>query len=268
MPLTASPTRSHLCGKGCSALVVVLPALLTSGRRRHAQLLLAQARRRVVTGESRGVPVQVVPQAPAAFHPRRRVDQRGVVPRVAQAPAAAVPQLADGWVAAPVLRGEALEDDAHVDAGKRHGHQAEEAEDALLAAAELAGLLEDVVESGHDCNRCTGVGGKPCVWEAAGDRVFTGAGAIKSPGGRLTLGPGHVVIDQPSVENTSKPTRYFLMAVTVFSHFTEVMQFQRPSVSLMQCQSKQMSPLQTADLQLHLHAGLCIQTVGDAGFMK
>lgn len=156
--ICAAHVTSHLGDKGVSALVVVLPAFLTGGGGHRAQLLLVQVRRRVVAGEARGVPVQVVPFALAACLALGAVDQGGVVPRVVQTPAAALPCLGDAGITAPVLRGEALKDDAHVDARPGHGHHAQKGEDALLAAAELAGLLQDVVKSGHGCSSLPVVG--------------------------------------------------------------------------------------------------------------
>lgn len=56
----------------------------------------------------------------------------------------------DTRVTAPVLGGEALEHDPDVGARERHGDQTEQGNYSHLASTELADLVQDVVERGHD----------------------------------------------------------------------------------------------------------------------
>lgn len=147
---------SHLGNKRLPALVVVLPALLAAPGGGSAQV-----RGLRVTGQLRGVPVQVelragaLPRGPGAVVHRKR-QPAGLF----LAPAAGLPPLRHPGVPAPVIRGEALEDDAHVDPRPGHGHHAHQGENTPLIAAKLADFLQDVIKTGHGCSFCTGL----CVW--------------------------------------------------------------------------------------------------------
>lgn len=143
---------SHLGNKRPAALGIVLPALLAQPGGGSVQV-----RRLRVTGQPRGVPVQVELRAAAGLRrPGAVVQWKRQPAGVFQAPAAGLPPLRHRRIPAPVIRGESLEDDTHVDPSPGHGHHAHQEEDSLLEAAELASLLQDVIKTGHGCCFWTG----------------------------------------------------------------------------------------------------------------
>lgn len=143
---------SHLSNKRLPTLVIVLPALLAAPGGGSVQV-----RGLCVTGQLRGVPVQVELRAGAGLQrPGAVVQWKSQPAGVFQAPAAGLPPLRHRRIPAPVIRGETLEDDAHVDSSPGHGQHAHQGEDSLLTAAKLAGLLQDVIKTGHGCGFWTG----------------------------------------------------------------------------------------------------------------
>lgn len=128
---------SHLSNKRLPALVIVLPALLAAPGGGSVQV-----RGLRVTGQLRGVPVQVELRASAGLQrPGAVVQWKRQPAGVFQAPAAGLPPLRHRRIPAPVIRGETLEDDAHVNPSPGHGHQAHQGEDSLLKAAKHASFL-------------------------------------------------------------------------------------------------------------------------------
>lgn len=143
---------SHLSNKRLPAFVIVLPALLAASGGGSVQV-----RGLRVTGQLRGVPVQVELHAGAGLQrPGAVVQWKRQPAGVFQAPAAGLPPLRHRRIPAPVIRGETLEDDAHVDPSPGHGHHAHQEEDSLLKAAKHASLLQDVIKTGHGCCFWTG----------------------------------------------------------------------------------------------------------------
>ena len=143
----------HLSNKGLPPLIVVLPALCAASCGSPAEIQLL-----CITGEPRGVPVHVIPLAAALLQHSGGVDHRHrQLATFFQAPAARLPPLHHRRVPAPVIRGETLEDDAHIHAGPGHGHHTQQGEDSLLATAKLPGFFQDVVKSGHGCRGDAGI---------------------------------------------------------------------------------------------------------------
>lgn len=144
---------SHLSNKRLPALVVVLPTLLAEPGGGSAQV---QGLR--LTGQLRGVPVHVELRAAARLRGPGAVVHRKRQPAgLFLGPAAGLPPLRHLGVPAPVIRGEALEDDAHVDPRPGHGHHAHQGKDTPLTATKLADFLQDVIKTGHGCSFCTGL---------------------------------------------------------------------------------------------------------------
>ena len=127
--------RSYL-GHDGGAGRVVHPALI-AGAQRQGAAVGGQAGQRVQAAEGALVPVHGVAEA-LALRPRAR---HGVVELFRQAPAAPPAQLRHAGAPAAVVRGEAQEDDAHVDGGEGDRDQTEEEKRLFLETVEFPDAL-------------------------------------------------------------------------------------------------------------------------------